>query len=222
MNVKPHNYYITMKAIAFLLFAGTLFILISCNSGKGQAFSANIAATSRSKAADTLEDPDPTDTVPASAYNINTYQKRAVDLTRKTLQQIYKSDVAKNQVDSASRKFRIFEYDLNDDGNKEIFVALSGPYFCGSGGCTSLLLNSDGSVITTFTVMDFPVIIAVSATHNWRDLYISSHGSLHIIRFNGKQYPSNPSVEPLLKTPPAGNLPRVLNFANEPYPTFSF
>ncbi|MFD1079553.1 DUF6624 domain-containing protein, partial [Longispora fulva] len=38
------------------------------------------------------------------------------------------------------RKFQLFQIDLNNDGEKEVFVNFITPYFCGSGGCTILLL----------------------------------------------------------------------------------
>ena len=50
------------------------------------------------------------------------------------------------------RKFQFYKIDLNDDGNEEIFVRFSSPYFCGSGGCTFFLFDKYGEIITKFTV----------------------------------------------------------------------
>jgi hypothetical protein len=167
-------------------------------------------------------DPDPTDTIPGDRYGINSSSKQTADLVRLTLQDKLKADLDKNIVDSLSRKFIFFEYDLNDDGNKEIFVGLIGPYFCGSGGCTQYLLDHQGNVITIFTVSDYPVVIDNNKTNGYKDLFIYSNGKNRIVKFNGKKYPSNPSTLPALKVLPGDGLPRALNYQNEPYPWFRF
>jgi hypothetical protein len=65
-------------------------------------------------------------------------------LVKKTVQELFKDDLDKNIIDEYSRKFIFFEYDLNEDGNKEIMVGFTGPYFCGSGGCTQMILDNKG------------------------------------------------------------------------------
>jgi hypothetical protein len=143
-------------------------------------------------------------------------------LVRLTLQDLYKDDLAKNFIQENSRIFIFFEYDLNEDGKKEIFVGLTGGYFCGSGGCTQLILDDQGNVISTFSVSGYPVIIDINKTNGWKDLIIYSGNKNRIVKFDGKTYPSNPSVLPELKLIPGDGLPRALNFINEPYPWFSF
>lgn len=167
-------------------------------------------------------DPDPTDTIPGDQYGINSSSKQTADLVRLTLQDKLKADLDKNIVDSLSRKFIFFEYDLNDDGNKEILVGLIGPYFCGSGGCSPYLLDNQGNVITHFSVSDYPIVIDNNKTNGWKDLFIRSNGKDRIVKFDGKKYPSNPSTLPALKVIPGDGLPRALNFVNEPYPWFRF
>ena len=171
---------------------------------------------------DTAYDADPTDTIPGNRYGINSSSKQTADLVRLTLRDKYKSDLEKNLVDSLSRKFIFFEYDLNGDSKKEIFVGLTGPYFCGSGGCTIMLVDDQGNEITNFSVSDYPVVIDSKKSTEWRDLFILSGGKYHTMKFDGKKYPSNPSVQPVLKDIPGDDLPRALNFVNEPYPWFKF
>jgi hypothetical protein len=167
-------------------------------------------------------DPDPNDTIPAGSYGINSSSKNTADLVRLTLQDHLKADLEKNIVDSLGRKFIFYEYDLNDDGNKEIFVGLIGTYFCGSGGCTQYLLDNQGNIITMFTVSRYPIVIDNKKTNGWKDLFIHSGGKDRIVKFDGKKYPSNPSTLPALKVLPGDDLPRALNFTNEPYAWFKF
>ncbi|CAN1528606.1 hypothetical protein MCETHM1_01316 [Flavobacteriaceae bacterium] len=172
--------------------------------------------------ANKMVDPDPTDTIPAERYGINSSNPKTADLVRLTITDLFKDDLAKNIIDDYSKKFIFFEYDLNEDGNKEILVGFTGPYFCGSGGCTQLLLDNQGNVITTFSVSEYPVIIDTHKTNGWKDLFIYGGGKNRIVKFDGKKYPSNPSVQPALKLTPGDGLPRALDFTNEPYAWFKF
>ena len=169
-----------------------------------------------------LQDPDTTDTIPASAYGINTYGSVAENQIRTSFQTLFKDDLARNIIPGLSRKFIIFEFDLNGDSINEIFAGLTGPYFCGSGGCTIYLFNNDGTVLTRFTVADYPIVVSDSKTMGFKDLIIKSNGQNHLMKFDGKKYPSNPSLEPVLKLIPGDGLPRALDFVNEPYPWFRF
>ncbi|WP_153798064.1 hypothetical protein [Foetidibacter luteolus] len=214
-----------LKTMLRLLLAGSMAIsgCQSPNSNTNNTATSDTAAGSTPPATQsTAEDPDITDTVPAEAYGINTYGKQAAENVKATLTKMYSGDLEKNIIDSISRKFIIFQYDLNGDDAKEIFVGLTGPYFCGTGGCTCLLLDSAGNSITAFTVTDYPLIVAGTKTNGWKDLILSSRGTNHLVKYNGKKYPSNPSVLPAYKETPGDELPRLLDFLNEPYPWFRF
>lgn len=169
-----------------------------------------------------IPDTDPTDQIPRDQYLINSVSEEIAALVRDRLKLIAEEDLKLGIVDSLSRKFIFFEYDLNGDNLKEIFVGLTGPYFCGSGGCTQFILDSKGEVITRFTVSDYPVVISKDLTNSWNDLYILSDGEYHIVKFDGKSYPSNPSTLPKLGIIPGDGLPRALDFLNDTYPWFRF
>lgn len=212
------------KHLRLLFTAGILFF--GCSGGSGTSDTTLTSATTDSNTAvqtiAPVDDPDPADSIPAAAYGIDTYGKETEQLVRTTLQQKFKDDLSKNLIDSFSKRFIFFRYDLNNDNNKEIFVGLTGPYFCGSGGCSIELLNADGTIINSFTVTDYPVIVASSVTNGWKDLILESNDKYHLIKFDGSHYPSNPSVAPALKEIPGDGLPRLLNYMNEPYAWFKF
>ena len=198
--------------------------LLACGSGakNSTADSATAGADTAAAALAAMPDPDTTDSIPASQYGINSSSEQTARLVRLTLQDLFKKDLQEDLIPKESRRFVFFEYSLNDDARKEIFVGLIGPYFCGSGGCTMYLLDSQGNVITRFTVVDYPVVISNQLSHGWRDLIIYSGGKNRLLKFNGKTYPSNPSVQPVYTQTPGDDLPRALNFMNEPYPWFTF
>ena len=216
-----------MKKNILLIATFILTGIFACTTAREKRRNSATATTEAAAPAETTPateppyDPDPTDTIPGDRYGINSSSKQTADLVRLTLQDKLKSDLEKNLVDSLSRKFIFFEYDLNDDGKKEIFVGHTGPYFCGSGGCTPYLLDNQGNVITKFSVSR-DMVIDNKKTNGYKDLFIYSGGKFRIVKFNGKTYPSNPSTLPALNVIPGDGLPRALNFVNEPYPWFTF
>lgn len=123
---------------------------------------------------------------------------------------MFKSDLEKNLIPAASRQFTLATHDVNADGQPELFIGLQGPYFCGSGGCTWLLLTPTGALLTRFTVSDYPIVVSATRTKGWNDLLVESGGGYHLLRYTGKGYPSNPSVQPFARQAPEAGLLRLL------------
>ena len=93
--------------------------------------------------------------------------------------------------------------DLNNDSIPEYFVYAYGPMLSGSGGGSALILNSDYKEISRFTLVQTPIIINNHRTKNWKDIIMTVSGggatpATAIMKFNGKTYPSNPSLQPTL------------------------
>lgn len=214
-----------MRASFFASIICIALLAASCGSGsqKGKEAAADSTAKSSAQTVQSaVADPDTTDKIPGDQYAVNTASIATANVVRAALGTLFKDDLAKNLIPKENRKFMFFEYDLNNDSKNEIFVGLIGGYFCGSGGCTMVLLDNQGKVITVFTVTDYPVVINTTVTKGWKDLIIYSGGKNRIIRYNGKKYPSNPSVQPSYKITPGDDLPRALDHINHPYPWFTF
>ncbi|MGQ7945593.1 hypothetical protein [Flavobacterium sp. WC2509] len=96
----------------------------------------------------------------------------------------------------ADHKFQYENIDLNDDNILETFVRFSSPYYCGSGGCTFLLLDNHQKIITKFTVMEAPIYVEKMTKNGWAVLLVDDRGVFKELSFNGKKYPSNPSLLP--------------------------
>lgn len=117
--------------------------------------------------------------------------RRLIELT---LTDLFKEDLEKGFIDSLGRQFKYSLFDLNQDGSHEIFVGLTSSFFCGSGGCTILLVTGQGDLITKFTVVDYPLYVDPNRSNGWNNLVMYSGKQNRLVKFNGQKYPSNPSI----------------------------
>ena len=90
--------------------------------------------------------------------------------------------------------------DLDGDGRDDAVVLLSGPNWCGSGGCTMLVFRGekDGfKLVSGSTITYEPVRVSPERTHGWKTLIVYSKGTGDVLmRFDGRRYPGNPSMQP--------------------------
>ena len=95
--------------------------------------------------------------------------------------------------------------DLNGDGKKEAIVYLIGSSWCGSGGCTTLVLGPTSStyeVIARISIAQVPISVQTKSSHGWRNLTVWVYGGgiqdayEAELQFDGRSNPSNPSVPP--------------------------
>ena len=95
--------------------------------------------------------------------------------------------------------------DLNGDGATEAIVYLIGNEWCGSGGCSMLILARAGAswrIVTRTTITQTPVRVLATTSNGWHSLGVWVQGGgiqpgyEAELRFNGKAYPKNPSVPP--------------------------
>lgn len=156
----------------------------------------------------------------ADLSNVPTKDDKEVELIRKQLKVLLKNDL--KTISKEDRYFYYEAFDLNNDQNNEYFVGFSNSYFCGSGGCSGYILNSDGSLINSFTVTDFPILVTTSTTEKFYDLLIKSDGLYHLVKMKTGKYPSNPSVEEKWK----GDIPKestkVLDIYDKKLEKYSF
>lgn len=95
--------------------------------------------------------------------------------------------------------------DLNEDGQEEAFVYLTGSYVSGSGGSTALIIDEENEkVISAFTLVRNPILISEEKTNGWNNIIMNvSGGGLESfyakLEFDGEKYPSNPSTAPALE-----------------------
>lgn len=95
--------------------------------------------------------------------------------------------------------------DLNRDGKLEVLVYLDGQSVCGSGGCTALVFKTQENeykLISAIALASTPIIVSSQSSKGWNDLILFVEGGgiqpghYAVLRFNGAQYPENPTVAP--------------------------
>ncbi len=111
--------------------------------------------------------------------------------------------------------WRVAWTDLNDDGRLDALVYLDGPAWCGSGGCTVLVMEAipeeDAEELGAFapaaeiSLMHGPVTVAPTASHGWHDLAVEDgQGHWRRLRFDGETYPFSPGDGDKLDAAPVG------------------
>ncbi|HSN47576.1 MAG TPA: hypothetical protein VLR29_02335 [Flavobacterium sp.] len=136
------------------------------------------------------------------------------------------TDYLKNDLEFMSKEDRKFQFqtvDLNNDGRQELFINFITSYFCGTGGCTLLLLDHDWKTITRFTVTSTPLMIEPNKQQKWSVLMVKDNGVWkELVNENGK-YPSNPSLLSKSKMDaPSGHAQVIFSDEFSPANTFNF
>ncbi|KQB40317.1 hypothetical protein [Flavobacterium aquidurense] len=145
---------------------------------------------------------------------------KGVELIRKQLLVLLKTDLPALTKDD--RFFYYSAFDLNNDKKDEYFVGFSNSYFCGSGGCSGFILNNDGSLINKFSVTDFPIYVTTSVTEKFYDLIVVSGGKFHLLKLKNGKYPSNPSVQEVVKEEASRESAKVLDIDGKKLEKYSF
>jgi hypothetical protein len=96
-------------------------------------------------------------------------------------------------------------HDLNGDGKPEAIVYLDKSEWCGSGGCNTLILepNKDSwKIISNITITWLPIRLLKKERNGWQSLGVWVQGGgiqpgyEAELDFNGRTYPTNPTVPP--------------------------
>lgn len=107
--------------------------------------------------------------------------------------------------DDKTTRFTAASADLNDDGKPEFVVYITGQCWCGSGGCNLLILtpqNSTYMVVGDLSITRPPIRLLSTKSNGWHDVSAWVQGGgiqpgyEAKLPFDGKDYPSNPSVPP--------------------------
>ena len=116
--------------------------------------------------------------------------------------------------DAAPMQYALAWHDLDGDGADEAIVHVVSSYFCGTGGCNTLVLTPAGpmwSKVAEISVSRTPVTVLDSSTNGWKDITVAVGGGggasgNALLKFDGTAYPDNPTVEPATMTEETGTV----------------
>ncbi|UZX28279.1 hypothetical protein [Riemerella anatipestifer] len=184
-------------------------VLFSCNTDKNKvtetATNDSVSTTEQISVTDSLA----TETDENLALRVKNYLNKSF-LTKEDAKVITPED----------KKFSLAQVDLNNDGKNEVFVYLNSSYFCGSSGCTVLLLQNDLKPITTFTVTRPPFWVQSKEENGWKVLSVQDRKGWKTLTFNNGTYPSNPSLLDVSQEPNKVEATEVLSETNTKEYTF--
>lgn len=96
--------------------------------------------------------------------------------------------------------------DLNEDNKIDAVVYLKGRKFCGSGGCTLLIISrlseESWKLISRIPITRPPICMLATKSRGWHDISVwlqgggIAPGSEGTIKFDGKSYNLQPAVAP--------------------------
>ena len=143
--------------------------------------------------------------VPALYLAQSQHQARSVQ--RESVAAFLKSYMEHEQREKdTTTQYLLAMVNLKDDGAPVVIVYVSGRTWCGSGGCTMLVLvpkDDSFNVVAKTTVTQLPVRVLTTRSNGWHDIGVWVQGGgiqpgyEAGLSFNGRTYPSNPTVPPV-------------------------
>jgi hypothetical protein len=108
-------------------------------------------------------------------------------------------------------RYAIAWANLDGDPRPEALIYMQGRYWCGSGGCNLLVVRAQyGSwrIVSEIRLARPPILVLDTRNRGWRDLAVSvSGGGIQPgyqarLRFDGRTYPSNPTLDDVSRLSP--------------------
>ena len=95
--------------------------------------------------------------------------------------------------------------DLDGDGILDAVVLVNDPRYCGSGGCTMVVLTGTAigfDVVSSSTVTWGPISVLSAKRYKWHTLAVHVAGggispAEVLLPFDGHRYPRNPTLQPI-------------------------
>ena len=172
-------------------------VFVACSNPEKQAASAD----AKDSVIIMKDGPAPIPSLGDTLQKNERYQPETTSIATAEKLQVFLRDYLKDDLAllaADDRNFSFYEKNMDGDDKPEYFIRLHGNYFCGSGGCTFLLLDDDLTLVNRFTVMNGPVFISQKTTGGRNDLVLKgkNQNSYVHLKFDSKtaKYPSNPSL----------------------------
>lgn len=99
--------------------------------------------------------------------------------------------------------YRIGWFDLDEDGTQEAIVLMMGADWCGSGGCTLMVLKQNAAsweLVSRIPTSRSPVVLLDGKTNGWRDIAVITQGGgdlsrkKTVLKFQKNGYVKHPEI----------------------------
>ncbi|UFH33917.1 hypothetical protein LNP04_09530 [Chryseobacterium sp. C-71] len=199
--MKSPNHYLNMLVVSLLLG------ITSCKKPAEKPASETETQIAAQDTASTTADP----MSQQSSFDLNTVEDSLALRIKEYITKEYLKPEDLKLLDEDDRKFNLYQIDLNNDGKKEVFINFFTPYFCGSGGCSLVLLDSNLKLINKFTVTRTPISIDSETENGWKVLWLQDGDSWKVLTNKNGKYPSNPSSIEVANSAPESNALKLFN-----------
>ncbi|QZD92336.1 hypothetical protein K3162_12500 [Qipengyuania xiapuensis] len=150
----------------------------------------------------------------AEAPEVDAPETEAAEVSTPTREDDIRHFLLQEYPEAGSMRYALAWNDLDGDGADEAIVYLAAPYFCGTGGCPTLVLTPAGPMwrkVGDISVSRTPVTVLESSTNGWKDITVAISGGggasgNALLKFDGEAYPSNPTVAPAEMTETTGEV----------------
>ena len=150
----------------------------------------------------------------AEAPEVDAPETAATEAAAPTREDDIRHFLLQEYPEAGSMRYALAWNDLDGDGADEAIVYLAAPYFCGTGGCPTLVLTPAGPMwrkVGDISVSRTPVTVLESSTNGWKDITVAISGGggasgNALMKFDGEAYPSNPTVAPAEMTDMTGEV----------------
>ena len=115
-----------------------------------------------------------------------------------SLTKVIQDYIGTPDAETKTTEFAVAFVDLRDDGRKEAIVYLSSDGWCGTAGCTMLILAPEGTsynVVSKIPAVRLPIRVLTAKANGWHSIGVivrkSGTAPLYeaILSFDGKSYP---------------------------------
>lgn len=109
-----------------------------------------------------------------------------------------------------------------DKRGGQVLVYLAGQGWCGSGGCTLLILTPEGGsyrVVSKTTITSPPIRVLDHITNGWHDISVTARDRGAVtLAFTGTRYPGNPSLASIPTLPQGAKGTVVIDLTADHHP----
>jgi len=127
-------------------------------------------------------------------YGVNAYAQAPLSLTIAIKKHHQIED------NESAPKYQYSLIDLNGDGQDDAIVLITDDEYCGSGGCNLNIYRGtrkEFKFVSNSTISKPPIRLLNNLSHGWKSIIVFSGGTGNVVlKFNGKKYPLNPSMQP--------------------------